>query len=215
MGTVTPIRSKRKPPKRRRQALQFLVVLLETSPLVWRRILVPDTYSFWDLHVAIQDAMGWQGYHLHEFRVVSPKSNRLERLGVPDPECPDERPVTPDREVRLTGYFNWDTASSPPAVTYVYDFGDDWHHAVIFETPGAAGSLSVPRCIGGARACPPEDCGGVQGYEEFLRAIADPRHPEHAEMIEWSGGRYDPDAFDPVKVVFDNPQQRWKKAFRR
>lgn len=70
-----------------------------------------------------------------------------------------------------------------------------------------------PRCIGGARACPPEDCGGVDGYAEFLRAIANPKHPEHRAMREWSGGRFDADNFDPGSVVFDDPKKRWKTAF--
>ena len=65
------------------------------------------------------------------------------------------------------------------------------------------------------RRCPPEDCGGVHGYEEFLKAIANRRHPEHRSMLEWAGGTYDPDAFDPKAVVFDNSRKRWKKAFER
>ena len=71
---------------------QFLVVLAATDPLVWRRIQVPESYSFWDLHVAIQDAMGWQDYHLHEFTVVITDTGRVKRIGIPDDEMPDERP---------------------------------------------------------------------------------------------------------------------------
>lgn len=107
-GSVTAIRSvrKRKAGLRRRHALQFLVVLLKTDPLVWRRIQVPDEYSFWDLHVAIQDGMGWQDYHLHEFRIFHPRRGTLERLGIPDEEFPDERPCTPDWKVPISEYFN-------------------------------------------------------------------------------------------------------------
>ena len=87
---VTAIRSKpRRKQARPRHALQFLVVLLQTDPLVWRRIQVPDDYSFWDLHVAIQDAMGWQDYHLHEFRLVDPQRGKVERLCIPDRDFPD------------------------------------------------------------------------------------------------------------------------------
>ena len=213
---VTAIRLTRKGRVRtpRRAALQFLVVLLNTDPLVWRRILVPDSYSFWDLHVAIQDAMGWQDCHLHEFRIIHPQSGKLERMGIPDPDFPDERPCLADWDVRVSDYFNWDTASEAPTASYLYDFGDGWQHLVTLEAVGSAGSGRLPRCVGGARACPPEDCGGVHGYEEFLRAIADPRHPEHAAMLEWSGNAYDPDAFDPTRVAFDNPRQRWTEAFR-
>ena len=70
---------------------QFLVVLPNTDPLVWRRIQVPESYSFWDLHVAIQDAMGWKDYHLHEFVIVESKTSRTRRIGIPDDEMPDER----------------------------------------------------------------------------------------------------------------------------
>jgi hypothetical protein len=74
-------------------------------------------------------------------------------------------------------------------------------------------SLSYPRCIAGARRCPPEDCGGVYAYAEFLQTIADPSHPEHESTLRWAGGEYDPDAFNPNAVVFDNPRKRWKTAF--
>jgi hypothetical protein len=114
----------------------------------------------------------------------------------------------------ISDYFNWDTASDAPTASYLYDFGDGWQHLLTLETLGGAGSLRLPRCVGGARACPPEDCGGVPGCEDFVSAIADPRHPEHAAMLEWSGNVYDPDAFDPSKVTFDDPQQRWRIAFQ-
>lgn len=216
-ASVTAIRSRRRTSGRatRRQALQFLVGLLNTDPLVWRRILVPESYSFWDLHVAIQDAMGWKDCHLHEFRIVHPQSGTPARLGIPDPDFPDERPCVAGWEVRIADYFNCDTAAETPTASYVYDFGDDWQHLVTLEAVGPAGSGRLPRCVGGARACPPEDCGGVNGYEELLEAIGDRRHPEHAAMLEWTGKAYDPNAFDPAGVAFDNPRQRWARAFRR
>ena len=70
------------------------------------------------------------------------------------------------------------------------------------------------RCMAGARACPPEDCGGVHGFAEFLDAIADPKHSEHAQLVKWSGGACDPATFDSTRIVFDNPRHRWKKAFQ-
>lgn len=76
-------------------------------------------------------------------------------------------------------------------------------------------ALKYPRCVSGARRCPPEDCGGVHGYAEFLTAISDPKNPEYASMLEWVGGHYDPDAFDPTTVVFEDPRKRWKIAFER
>jgi hypothetical protein len=82
---------------------------------------------------------------------------------------------------------------------YQYDFGDDWNHKVVVEKefPAQAG-VSYPCCVGGRRACPPEDCGGVWGYAEFLAAIASPDHNQHDAMLEWVGGAFDPEAFNPA-----------------
>lgn len=204
----------KRPATRTAQTLQFLVALLKTDPLIWRRVQVPATYSFWDLHVAIQDAMGWQDCHLHEFRTHNPERGIVDRIGIPDPEFPDERPSRAGWEVPLTEYFSSDTLSEGASARYVYDFGDEWHHLVTFEDMLPGRSARSPRCVAGARACPPEDCGGVHGFEEFLSAIADPNHPEHAELKAWAGGAYDPAAFDPRRVTFDDPRKRLKKAFR-
>ena len=141
-GKVTTLRStrQRKAAPRTRHALQFLVVLTKTNPLVWRRIQLPEDYFLLDLHVANQDAMGWQGCHLHEFRVVHSHRGKLERLGIPDRYFPDELPCTPDWDVPISQYFNWESVSEAPPALYVYDFGDDWHHLVTFEEllPGGA-----------------------------------------------------------------------------
>ena len=89
-------------------------------------------------------------------------------------------------------------APEPSAVfSYEYDFGDSWEHRievekVLLPEPG----VRYPRCLAGKRACPPEDVGGIFGYEEFLQAIRDPKHPEHEAMREWVGGVFDPEAFD-------------------
>lgn len=188
---------------------QFLIVLSNTDPVVWRRIQVPEDYSFWDLHVAIQDAMGWLDYHLHEFTVVHPKRGRVERLGIPDDERPEAR--RPDWKVAVSEYV---TDGGPPLL-YLYDFGDDWYHVVMYE--GAVPtepSVTYPRCVSGARRCPPEDCGGVHGYANFLEAIKDTNHPEHSELVQWAGGSFEPEGFDSRKVVFEDPSERWKIAFK-
>jgi hypothetical protein len=189
---------------------QFLVVLSGTDPLVWRRIEVPEEYSFWDLHVAIQDAMGWLDYHLHEFLVVHAPSGSVERIGIPDGEVPEDKPCTPGWKAKVSDYF---ALGASPAL-YVYDFGDDWQHVLMHEgTAPADESVSYPRCMSGARRCPPEDCGGAHGYTELLAAIADPEHPDYEELLEWLGGNFDPDDFDAASVTFDDPRVRWKTAF--
>lgn len=192
---------------------QFLVVLIGTDPLVWRRVQVPLTYSFWDLHVAIQDAMGWLDYHLHEFRVLDAR-NRFRAIGIPTGEEIGPPPM-PGWRVHVSDYFNHQLYERFPAL-YLYDFGDGWEHALVYEGEQPIDeTLQYPRCIGGARRCPPEDCGGIHGYQEFLAAIADPRHPEHEALLTWAGGDYMPDAFDPAGVTFDDPLKRWKIAFER
>lgn len=192
---------------------QFLIVLSGTDPLVWRRIQVPERYSFWDLHVAIQDAMGWLDYHLHEFRVLDPEERQVVTIGIPSGDEPEERTIPAGWEVPLSRFFER-RAWHVPATVYAYDFGDDWEHVLVYEgLERAKKSLKYPRCLSGARRCPPEDCGGVEGYAEFLKVIADRSHPKHQSMLEWAGGTYNPDDFNPAAVVFDDPRKRWKKAF--
>ena len=188
---------------------QLLVVLPSTDPLVWRRLRVPEHYSFWDLHVAIQDAMGWQDCHLHEFEVVNAKTDRVKRIGIPDEEMPADRLCVAGWKIPIARYLNYGTAP----VRYRYDFGDDWEHTLEFEELVPADGGAYPRCVAGEGACPPEDVGGTSGYAEFLRTIRDPRHPERAGMLLWAGGRFDPDVFDPLQVRFDDPGERWKTAF--
>ena len=81
---------------------------------------------------------------------------------------------------------------------YRYDFGDGWEHHILLEKilPKPLGKRGpAPRCTGGRRACPPEDCGGPWGYSNLLDALANPRHPERAHYLEWVGGSFNPDAF--------------------
>ena len=201
--------------KRPKLVHQFLIVLSGTEPLVWRRIHVPGTLTFWDLHVAIQDAMGWLDCHLHEFRVLDPDEQRIVSIGIPTDDDPGDRPVLPGWKVPVSSYFESRPWHALPTL-YAYDFGDDWEHLLVHEgMEPAERSVKYPRCVAGARRCPPEDCGGVHGFEEFLATIANPRHPEHVSMMEWSGDKYDPDEFDPHAVVFDDPRKRWKIAFQR
>jgi len=216
MAQVIPIRKKTPAPRAPRPSLvrQFLIVLQETDPLVWRRIQVPARYTFWDLHVAIQDAMGWQDCHLHEFRIVDAAERAIASIGIPDEDGePADRPMLPGWEIPLAEFFDGRAFHAPPAL-YAYDFGDDWRHTIIDEGIRAkAAGLKYPRCLAGDGRCPPEDCGGVHGYASLLATLANPRHPEHKTMLEWAGGPIDPQVFDPSAVRFDSPKRRWKRAF--
>jgi hypothetical protein len=184
--------------------LRFRIELQENSPPIWRRIEVPGNYSFWDLHVAIQDAMGWTDTHLHVFEIDDGKQDAV-CIGIPDPD--DLQDHVAGWRRKLTRYFK----KPGDQVIYEYDFGDSWRHSVLLEAillpePG----VNYPRCIDGARNCPPEDCGGPWGYEDFLAAISDPDHEEHDEHLAWCGGSFDPEKFEPQKVRFDDPRQRLK-----
>lgn len=197
--------------KRFDHVLQFKITLKGGRPPIWRRLQVPCTYTFWDLHVAIQDAMGWLDYHLHLFRIQNPTGGRRTEIGIPlDHALGDEDVALAGWEVPIASYF---TLTNRRAI-YEYDFGDDWQHAVVLEriTPRDA-SAKYPVCLAGRRACPPEDCGGIWGYERFLEIIQDPTHEQHEDMMVWSGGAFDPERFDKRAVRFDDPQERWQRAF--
>lgn len=185
---------------------QFKITLRGVKPPVWRRVRVPETYTFWDLHVAVQDAMGWFDCHLHLFEVVDPSTGLNVEIGIPEKES-DESGEIPGWEVKIADYFSMENRSA----AYVYDFGDNWEHRVELEKilPREK-NVAYPTCVDGKRACPPEDCGGVLGYEDFLRAIRNPKHKEHEEMLEWVGGEFDPEHFDVKEVRFDDPDDRRK-----
>jgi hypothetical protein len=192
---------------------QFLIVLSETEPLVWRRIQVPQAYTFWDLHVAIQDAMGWLDCHLHEFRIVAASGRRVVSIGIPADDEPEDHRVEPGWRVPLDDYFEHRHWNAPPAL-YLYDFGDNWRHVVVHEgMQPVEAARAYPHCVSGARRCPPEDCGGSSGFAAFLEAIADPAHPQHDDLLGWAGGTFDARAFDPTAVSFADPARRWRKAF--
>ena len=216
MANVVPI--PRKPAKRSprpKLVHQCLVVLTGTYPLVWRRIQVPEKYSFCDLHVAIQDAMGWLDYHLHEFRLLDATQRQVMSIGIPTDDDPSDRPVMPGWQMLLSKFFDQRNWHAPPA-TYAYDFGDDWQHVLVHEGfESADGDTNYPRCVAGEGRCPPEDCGGVHGYTDFLQVIANPGHEEHESTLQWAGGSFDPRSFEPAAVKFDDPKKRWKKAFER
>jgi hypothetical protein len=164
------------------QAVELTVVLRDTEPVVWRRIVVPASLSLRQLHAVLQTAMGWEDYHLHLFDVGGVLYGDVE-------DFPGE---LGDEETSTVG----DAAAVAGEWRYQYDFGDGWDHDIRVGQRLASVGTGTPHCVDGARACPPEDCGGTSGYEHLLDVLADPTDPEHAELLEWVGGEFDPDAFD-------------------
>ncbi len=168
-----------------RKVYQLKVTLRHSKPPIWRRLLVPGAFSLHDLHQIIQIAMGWSGYHLHQFTIDG------EEYGVPSPH--DWTPVIDERRKSLRQV----APAEKRKFVYEYDFGDGWEHDVLVEKilPAEPG-IKYPVCVKGKRACPPEDVGGVWGYEMFLEALSDPEHEEHDTYVEWSGGGFDSEALD-------------------
>ena len=194
---------------------QFRIELSEIEPTIWRVIQVPSGYTFWDLHVAIQDSMGWLDYHLHAFRVRMPNKKKETEIGIPDKESYDHL-VLPGWEVLVKDYF---TDPGKFAI-YDYDFGDKWSHHVLLESILMKDShAKYPICIAGERACPPEDCGGVPGYYQLIEILNDPNHSEYNDNIEWLKGHaknyypYEADKFNPDYVESGTQKKDGKWPF--
>ena len=177
-----------KPPA---QVYQIKVTLNDTHPPIWRRLLAPGDATLRKLHDILQIVMGWRDSHLHQFKIGG------EVYGATEYDEGGELGLLPEQRYRLS-----QVVPEPRAqFQYEYDFGDGWEHTLVVEKihppePGAR----YPLCLAGKRACPPEDVGGVWGYQDFLKAIGNPRNPEHEELLEWVGGEFDPDAFDVQQV---------------
>ena len=179
------------------------ITLEDIEPVVSRTLEVPADIRLERLHLVIQAAMGWENYHLYEFMVGET------RWGLPDPDFfgTDALPVAKSSLADVAS-----TAGTAP-IRYIYDFGDNWVHRIDAETIGdpVPGNL-YPRLTDITGRCPPEDVGGLPGYEDFLDAVGDPNHPEHENMIRWAGGPFDPhvpDA-DELRLEVLKLAKKWK-----
>ena len=184
------------------QAFCLRVEIDRTEPLVWRRIEVLASSTFFDLHVAIQDAFGWLDYHLHEFE-AGPIT-----IGVPDEYA--EKDIVPGWTVPLSKHLG-----RIKTLTYFYDFGDGWRHTIHLEEIREADGRPYPRCLAGGNATPPEDCGGVYGFEELKEVLTKPRSAKYREMRDWLKSHsakvywpFDPFAFEHSEVLFRDPAER-------
>jgi hypothetical protein len=178
--------------KQKTPAFMEMYIELElTKPRIWRRFLIQDSLSMYQLHEIIQVTMGWMNCHLFMFR-----ANGLV-IAEPNPdddwhtvECKDAR------KTKVSSIFK----SPGDSICYEYDFGDSWEHELRFERFVKEDEVmfDVPRCIGGENACPPEDCGSIPGFERLKAIIADPKNEEYQSMIDWLDGyypNYDPKEF--------------------
>lgn len=178
-------RSKMAPRQNAQSIYQLKITLKGVRPPIWRRVLVRSNSTLGQLHWVVQFSMGWTNSHLHSFAIQGVE------YGVPMPELGfDEMGLENEQPVKLSNVIPREKFK----FSYLYDFGDSWEHEILVEKilePEAG--IDYPVCIKGKRACPPEDCGGTWGYQDFLEAVQDPEHPEHEEMLEWVGGFFDPE----------------------
>jgi Plasmid pRiA4b ORF-3-like protein len=163
------------------------ITLRHSRPPIWRRLQVPSSSTLEELHNAIQSAFGWENYHMWVFETSGAQ------YGIADRDL-DIRNAAAKRLDQVAG-------RTGAKLSYTYDFGDDWEHDLVVDAvTGAEPGVAYPRCLSGRRACPPEDCGGIWGYDELLEILADPAHEEHIERLEWLGldsaDEFDPAAFD-------------------
>lgn len=162
-----------------------------SKPPVWRKLKVPETFSFDQFHMVIQNAFGWYNCHLYEFSEHGYSSN----FSIQIPHEDSEENEMDSRKTDLKKYFK----KVGDRMTYIYDFGDDWTHQIVLENITREKS-SEPGCIGGKGKCPPEDIGGIYGYYSFLQMTENPKHPEYQETMEWVGleedEKWDPNDFD-------------------
>ena len=179
------LRSKMAPRKKAQPVYQLKITLRGIRPPIWRRVLVHSDVTLSHLHWVIQLSMGWTNSHLHSFTIHG------QEYGVPMPEMgfPELEPED-ERSIKLSSFI----PEAKFKFSYLYDFGDSWEHEILVEKVlTAETNINYPVCIKAKRACPPEDCGGTWGYQEFVEVIQDAEHPEHQSMLEWVGGYFDPE----------------------
>ncbi len=179
---------------------RFKITMKYITPVIWRRIETKDV-PLEKLHELIQTSMGWTNSHLHQFEIGNDLYTHP-KIMMDDFDAIDYTGIRISDLISQLG--------SKLRMVYEYDFGDGWQHDIVLEKvmesePGA----QYPRCIDGKRACPPEDVGGVPGFEDYVEAITNPKHSEHRELLAWNGP-FDPNQFDAEKTT-----QRMKKGLPR
>jgi hypothetical protein len=191
-----------------REVYQIKVTLLGTEPPIWRRLLVPADLTLVDLHHVVQAAMAWDGDHAHEFVIGQQRFGKPTAEGQFLAQLRGTPAKVSEEGVRLSSVLRFVGSKA----VYTYDFGDNWEHMIRFEKalPREPRKL-YPVCIGGELHSPPDDCGGVPGYYSLVDAIRDPDHERHAEMLDWVGEEFDPEAFsvDEVNARLSYLQRRW------
>jgi len=167
------------------------ITLSGSKPPIWRRFAVDSEVRLSKLHVVIQEVMGWTDSHLHQYR-------QKDVYYVAEIDELDFDPFSKYRTLLEKKYKLSQVLVKPKdKIIYEYDFGDGWEHVLVLEKVlDGEQKIKTPVCLGGARACPPDDCGGMPGYYDILEILKNPDDPEYADTLDWLGEGFDPDAFD-------------------
>jgi hypothetical protein len=175
------------------EAIRIKISLDRTDPLIWRELLVTRDITFYKLHHSIQLAMGWTNSHLFEFKIEGYRIGEI----FENMEELDDSHIINAKETTLISLVD----KEGEHFKYEYDFGDGWIHTIILEKyESIEPKQQLPFCVSGALKCPPEDCGGIPGFYDFLSVISNKRHPEHRDTKAWAGGKFDPAEFGVIKI---------------
>jgi hypothetical protein len=175
------------------------VNIKKSKPSIWRQLSVPADCTLGDLHEILQIAFGWDNDHMHSFTINS------EMYGMNSIDFGYDNDMSDEDSVCL-----YDLDLQPKQkFRYLYDFGDSWEHEISVSKiiPADAGNSTLPRCLGGERAGPFEDSGGIWGYESMLEILKDPSHKGYEEIHEWAGD------FDPEYFSLDEINAQLEQAF--
>ena len=197
-GGMSPARASRRSARSATDSIDEIatvrIELVDSDPSIWREVEVPTSVTLKVLHDVVQTVMGWFDYHLWEFTIGT------QRYGLPADEDDGwgHEPSADATKVRLRDVLK----PRKTVIEYLYDFGDGWEHRLtVTNIRAGEPATSYPRYIGGERNAPPEDCGGIPGFYHMLDALADPNHPDHADVNEWLD-EYDPDIIDELPIKY-------------
>lgn len=198
------------PSNHTQQAYILRVSIKGIKPQIWRKLSVPDDYTLGDLHYILQAVFDWDDDHLHSFTVNSTeyRSTKYEMgMDLIYNDTADEDSVC---------LYDLDLQPKQKFI-YVYDFGDSWKHEItVSQIIPISAENAQPRCLGGKRASPLEDSGGIWGYEAMLEALQDPHSKKYEEMHEWAGD-FDPEYFNLEEInahlekIFKSTPQKLEK----
>ncbi|WP_043488149.1 plasmid pRiA4b ORF-3 family protein [Halomonas halodenitrificans] len=182
--------------------IRLRIELLNTDPLVWRRVVVPEQINLHRLHELIQDVMIWGDCHLYEFECNGRYYGESDEWG--------DGAIALARNAKLKAVA---TRAKDNVFHYLYDFGDDWKHRIVIEATGLEETNPCPQFIDGAMACPPEDIGGTIGYAALKAAAAGKKDKLGQELLEMVGDEFDPKALDKEELA--EMLEPFQAGFRR